>query len=366
MSQSLAKAVKYIKTPSELLNVLKRDLYCKDLIVADARFTGSDTVKYQSITFDSYVMDTFSQSTGYDATGIVSTWKTLTLTQDKGNKLLIDRIVEDEEVTATGLVTYVNRYIETVQQPAVDTYVFGVIANKTGVASNKKTLANTSTLEELNKAFAVLINNDIKTERLILYCSPTIKAFLDEQTFGKGIITLGTWNGEVDYQVQMINGAKIVVVPDSRLPSGVQFILVHKDACPVFVKFQETEFFDKIPGFGSRKMQADIGIYYDSFVYDELVKGVFVSKVATYTLAFEDGNAVGGAVTASPTTLPTLTLNEGQIITLPASSGFTLETHDFLGWNVTDAFNASVTYLDEGLYVMGAANATLYGAWVLK
>lgn len=365
MSQSLAKAIKYIKTPEELEAVLFRNLYCQDLIVRDAKFIGAATVNYQTISFDSYVMDSFSQSTGYDATGIVSAWKSLALTQDKGNKLLIDRIVEDEEVTAVGLVKYVKRYIETVQQPAVDTYVFGVIAAKTGVATRTATLSATTVLPEVNKAFAVLVNNNIKTENLIMYCSPTIKAFLDEATFGKGIITIGNWNGNVEYNVQMINGAKIVTVPDSRLPSGVQFILVHKDACPVFVKFQETEFFDKIPGFGSRKMEADIGIYYDSFVYDELVKGVYVSKVATYSLAFQDGNAVGGAVTASPTTLATLTLNEGQVITLPPSSGFTLATHTFLGWNITDAFNAAVTYLDEGVYTMGSANATLYGAWVL-
>ena len=41
---------------------------------------------------------------------------------------------------------------------------------------------------------------------------------------------------------------------------------------PVFIKYQETEFFDKIPNFGGRRMQADVGMYYDAFVYEELVK----------------------------------------------------------------------------------------------
>lgn len=366
MGNTIAKAVKYLKTPEELLGVLYRDLYCKDLVNTNAYFTGADTVKYQSLSFGSYVLGDFSATTGYTAKDIVSEFKTLVLTQDKGDSIKIDRITEDEEVTALGIVKTVNRYIETVQQPAVNTYVFAKIANTAGVANTKETITNSNAVGEIRKAFSVLRNNNVKLENLILYIDPSVKSMLDEQTFGKGIVTIGNWNGNLEFQVQMINGAKIVEVPNSRLPNGVQFILVHKDACPVFIKYQESEFFDKIPNFGGRRMQADVGMYYDAFVYDELVKAVYVSKVDTYTLAFQDGKAVAGAVTAAPTTLTSLILNEGETITLPAGSGFVLATHDFIGWNTSDAFTANPPYADQAAYTMGSANATLYGCWVLK
>ena len=63
-------------------------------------------------------MGDFSATTGYTAKDIVSEFKTLVLTQDKGDSIKIDKIAEDEEVTALGIVKTVNRYIETVQQPA--------------------------------------------------------------------------------------------------------------------------------------------------------------------------------------------------------------------------------------------------------
>jgi hypothetical protein len=366
MSQSIAAAVKYIKKPEELQAVLEEELYCKDLIRRDALFLDAATVKYQHITFDSYALGDYSAATGYAAKGIVSEWKTLTLTQDKGNSLAIDRIKEDEQVTAIGIVNYVKQYIRKVQQPAVDKYVFNAIATKAGVSTIKETLSNTTALGGIKKAMASLKNNGISRENMILYVSPTVKAFLDEQSFGKGILNVGNWNGDMSTQVQMIDGAKVVEVPNTRLPAGVQYILCHKDACPVFVHFEETEFFDKVPGHGTRKSQADIGFMYDAFVYDDAVKAVVIGQVNTYTLAFQDGNALAGAVTAAPTTLTTLTLNEGQIINLPASSGFVLATHNFLGWNTANEFTANPPYADEAVYTVGNANATLYGCWVLK
>ena len=118
----------------------------------------------------------------------------------------------------------------------VDTYVFAKIANTAGVTNTKETITNSNAVGEIRKAFSVLRNNNVKLENLILYIDPSVKSMLDEQTFGKGIVTVGNWNGNLDFVVQMINGAKIVEVPNSRLPNGVQFILVHKDACPCIYK----------------------------------------------------------------------------------------------------------------------------------
>lgn len=365
MSQSIAKAIKYLQTPAELLAALKRNLYCADLINQNAVFVGSDTIKYQSISFDSYTLGAYSTSTGYGAKGIVSAWKTLTLSQDKGDALRIDKIVEDEEVVAAGLVTYVKRYIETVQQPAVDTYVFGVIAAKSGVTTSASVLSNTTTLGEVNKAFAVLRNNNVNLENLILYCSPTIKAYLDEQTFGRGLITISKeFNGEIEYQVQMINGAKIVTVPDSRLPSGVQFILVHKNACPVFIKYNETKIYEDIPGFGGRMMEADVAMYYDAFVYDELVKAVYVSTTTTITLTFAKGNSSDSGATSGATgTMTALTLKAGQIVNL-TKNAFVLSGYTFIGWSTTNAYDATPEYGDEAAYTAGSTDATLYADWL--
>lgn len=366
MSQTIAGAIAYIKKPAELEAVLRERLYCEDLIASNVEFISAKTVRYQHISFADTALGSYSLSTGYAQKEITSEWKEMALSQDKGDSLMIDRISEDEQVTAIGIVGYVKQYIRTVQQPAFDKYVFNKIATSAGVSTLTVALSNSNTLSTIKKALSTLVNNDIEKEQLILYVNPTAKGFLDEQSFGKGIINVGNWNGDMSTQATIIDGAKIVEVPDSRLPSGVNFILVHKDACPVVIRYGETEVFDKIPGHGGRRMQADVGLLYDAFVHENVARAVVIGKTPTFTLAFQDGKAVAGAVTAAPTTLTTLTLNQGQVINLPASSGFVLATHNFLGWNTADEFTATPPYADGGVYTVGSENATLYGCWVLK
>ncbi|MFA6333912.1 MAG: InlB B-repeat-containing protein [Methanoregula sp.] len=358
MSQSLARAVNYIKEPKELFQVFKRGSYTTDLIAKNVSFIGAQDVKYQSITFDSATLGTYSTANGYTAMGIVAVWKTLTLSQDKGNKLIIDKF-EDEEAMATGLVTYVNRYVLDVQAVAVDTYVFGIIAAKSGVTLTTlaEALTSSTVITNLSKAFEILKNNNIEQNNLLLYCSPRFHALLNEAAFGKGLIQVGTaWGGELNSNVQVYNGAKIVEVPTSRLGSGVAFMLLHKDACPVFVKYQETEYFDKIPGYGGRRSEADVGVYYDSFVYDEAVKAVYVCKNETHTLAFADG-----LQTATPTSMTTLTVSEGDTIALPANT-MVVSGYHFIGWD-TDVSGDAVVYADCATYTMSTANATLHAVW---
>ena len=47
-----------------------------------------------------------------------------------------------------------------------------------------------------------------------------------------------------------------------------------QEAAAQMVKYQEGEFFDKIPGFGGRKQEVDIGLYFDAIVYSELSSGI--------------------------------------------------------------------------------------------
>lgn len=355
MSQSLAKAIKYIKAPDELLATLRRGSLTGDLVVPNTVFTGAQTVKYQSISFESSTLGTYSTSTGYTQSTIVSVWKDLILSQDMGNALIIDKF-EDEEAMANGLVTYVNRYILDVQAKAVDIYRFGVITAKTGVINNTVTLTNSTALNEVLKAQAVMVDNNINISDMILYLNPQIDKIIAEQSFGKGYITIGTWGNNIDTQVRMFNGAKMVVIPSDRLGSGIQFILLHKNAVACFEKFRETVYFEEIPGFGGRKAEADIGIYHDAFVYDELVNAVYVSKCATHTVSFTDG-----LETATPTTMTAITVNEGSSIKIPTCTMVVSGKH-CIGWD-TDVSGDAVVYAQNAILTMSTAAVTLYAVW---
>lgn len=361
MSQSLAKAIRYITSPKELQATLRLGTVTSDLVVPSI-FTGTNTVKYQHIEFDDYSLDDYNQSTGYAVTGIVATWKDLILTQDKGNALVIDKF-EDEEAMANGLVTYVNKYILEVQAPAVDAYRFGAITSKTGIFKRKVTLASNTVLQEVLKAFAIMEDANINTDfGMILYVNPTIDALLTEAAIGKGYISIGNWNGIMDASVRMFKTAKIVVAPQKLLGTGVNFILLHKNAVAAFEKYKETVYFDQIPGHGGRKAEADIGIYHDCFVYDELVKAIYECTVATHSISFDASSSIATG------TMATLTnLNEGSFVKLPLNA-FKVTGYTFKGWDTT-AYNESshpnpaVVYEDGAIVQIGQADLTLYAVW---
>lgn len=283
MANSIAKAVAYLKEPKELEATLKQGLLTADLQVPCV-FVGTNTVKYQHIEFGSYALGNYSKTDGYTANDITGTWKELTLSQDKGNKLILDRM-DDEESCANGLVTFANRYILKVQAPSLDTYRFGKILSpgigENGTMGETATVTKSNIMQKVLDAKAAMEEVRIDTSALILYITPTNKSLLKQAALDKGYWSVGNWDGNVECNVEMFDQCKVMPIPKSIFGSeyaDTQFILMNKNACAAMVKYQETEYFDRMPGHGKRKMEVDIGVYHDCFVYDELKKAIFVSK----------------------------------------------------------------------------------------
>ena len=126
---TIAKAVAYITEPANLEAVLKQELRCVDLIPSNLLFVGSDTVKYQVQTFTDLTAGDFDIDTGYPVKGVNASWKTLVLTQDKGNSVSFDNITESEEAMALSIVSVTNRYVKKIKTPTVDTRVFSEISS---------------------------------------------------------------------------------------------------------------------------------------------------------------------------------------------------------------------------------------------
>lgn len=283
MSNTINHAIAYIKTPAELEKVLAQNVKTVDLEVPNFAI-GAKTVRYQHIEFGSATMSAYNRATGYVNNDITLTWKELTLTQDVGNSLYIDKM-DDEEVMGLSIVRIANRYIATVQAPEVDKYRFGVMITKANIQSSQTALNANNIVESVLSARASIKDEKINSDAFILYCSNQVEAILKTAALKQGYWQLGSWNGS-ENDVNMFDGIKVVAVRSELLNGGktgagfntnanISAVLVAKEAVPAMVKYAETEYFDRIPGFGGRKAEADIGIYHDCFVYDELAKGVY-------------------------------------------------------------------------------------------
>lgn len=353
MANTIEKAIRYLSEPEAIRRVLKESVRTQDLEVENVAI-GAQTVKYQHIEFDDMQLGDYDREKGYGRNGVRLTWKEQTLSQDKGDSLRIDRM-DDEESNANGIVRIGNRYMDKVQNPAVDTYRLSKVAKAAHTFVVNETLTADNILSSILKGKANLEEMKVDTTALLLYITPAAKALLKEAALKKGYWEHGHWNGNLDAEVDMFDGCKVIPVPSSYFGNkDVQAILLHKDAAPAMVKYKEAEYFDKIPGHGKRMLQVDIGIYHDCFVYDELNRAIclFIKKTtATKTVTYAGGD---GATGTAPTQAATVPSAEFTL----ANNAFTKTGFTFCGW--TDGCNI---YAEGATYSMPNGAVTLTARW---
>lgn len=350
---TIEKAIRYIKEPDAIGKTMDYSLRTVDLEVPSI-FVGGNTVRYQHMEFGDYELGTFDRENGYTNKDVLLTWRDLTMTQDMGDSLHIDKM-DDEEAMANGIVRIANNYIVRVQAPAVDRYRIGKLCAAPRANYVNMTLTKDNIVETLLSGRTMIINANMNPAAAILYISASADAILEAAAMNKGYITTGNWNGDMDATVRMFKEAKKIPVPDNYFSdSNVQAILVVKDAAPAMKKYQESEYFDKIPGYGGRRSQVDIGLYHDAFVYDELNRAVVIfgkTSTGTKTVTYVGGDGSSGSAPTQAATVP------GKTFTL-ASNTFTMTGKTFAGW--TDGSNI---YPAGATYSMPNSNVTLTARW---
>ena len=273
----------YVNDELELLKIFNTNSLTQDLLKGYIKHTGK-IISYDSVSFSAAaVVGSFSRSSGYTDLDITATRVDKTLSQDIGNALKLDIMDRDEAQIEKGIIGLYNRYVVKLLIPTVDKYRLSAIApynSKTEVVGSALTAS--TIISKLLADKKKMGNNRVKWEECIVYMGETNKSLLDEASLGKGYLELGNWNGNMDATVEKFKGAKIVTVPDSWLPSSVNYICIHPLAAAAFVVHQEAEFFDKIPGHGGRMLELDVGFYHDCWLEPAAADtGVVVNVTAT-------------------------------------------------------------------------------------
>ena len=350
---TIEKAIRYIKEPSALATTLDYSLKTTDLEVPSV-FIGAQTVKYQTISFEDYDLGDFDREKGYATKGIRLIWTEKTMTQDKGDSLKIDKM-DDEEAMANGIVSIANRYIDRVQAPAVDKYRLKCVGTALRANAVNATLTADNIIDKLLEGRKHLVNHHVNLSNTVLYLSATADTILTKVSIDKGTLGLGNWNGNMEAKVLMFKEAKIVVVADDYLPDGVQAILLNPEVAPAMKKYSECEYFDKIPGYGGRRSQVDIGLYHDCFTYDELARGIVVFLKTTTTkkkVTYVGGDGATGTAPTQEAVTP------GTEITLGAKDAFTRDGYTFVGWD-----DGSNLYAAGAKYSVPNSDVTLTARW---
>ena len=283
MANTISYAKQYINNQAEVMRMFNTDLLCRDLLKPLVEHKGK-VVAYDQLSFSSYTMGTYNRATGLTAKDFTFARVEKTLSQDKGDSLALDVMDKDEAQIADGIIGVYNFYNVKVAIPTIDAYAFAQLslAGNGAKYNVHASLTASNIVSAIFADFKDLKNKRVKTNECIVYIGSSSMALLEEATFGKGILTIGNWNGDLETTATMIKGAKIVEVPDDLLPSDVQWIICHPLAADVIPVLSAAEFKDNIPGFVG-KAQVDVRYYFDAWVQPTGGDGVVVSLSAART-----------------------------------------------------------------------------------
>ena len=294
MANSFELATRYLPMLDE---VYKYNARSSVLDSANVQFVGGNTVKVFKTAMDG--LGDYNRNTGYVAGSVTGTWETMTLSQDRGRSFMIDRM-DNEETLDLAFGTLAGEFIRTRVVPEVDAYSFATLAGKAGLSANADITPGTTDVPGLIDAATKDMNDsEVPMEGRYLFISETAYEGLRNK------VTRYTLNGEsaISTGIESYNGMQIIRVPQTRFYTtitqsdgstsgqeeggytgggyGINFLIVHPTAVLKVMKHVLPRIFTPDINQSADAWKFDYRVYYDVFVYDNKVNGIYLHRGAT-------------------------------------------------------------------------------------
>jgi hypothetical protein len=194
--------------------------------------------------------------------------------QDKAFTYIIDKGDDGEQMNVKGAAKSLKREIDEVISPYVDKYRIDVWAHKAGTIAPVATPTADTIVDMIMNATEVL--DDALVPEIgrtlfiptdyyrMLKTSPEFMSNdkLSEEAMAKGV-------------VGMIDGMKVVKVPQAWMPSGVRFLVTHESAVMGVAKLQDYKVHSDPPGINGNLVEGRL--IHDAFVLGAKAYGVYAA-----------------------------------------------------------------------------------------
>ena len=241
----------------------------------DYDFSGVKTVKVYSV--DVVDMNDYNRS-GTERFGTLTelgdTVQELTLTRDRSFTYSIDKGNDAQQFNVKAATQCLKRQIDEVVTPELDMYRLNVWCAGAGLNGTHANLTKSNILETVMTAGAEMSNALVPKGSRILFIKESLylQCKLAEQVIG--IDKLGE-KAVKDGSVGMLDGMKVVPVPDSYFPEGVNFMIKYKGATADPVQLKTYRVLTEQRGIDGDVVEGRI--IYDAFVLDSKKNGIYVS-----------------------------------------------------------------------------------------
>ncbi|SMC41053.1 chitobiase/beta-hexosaminidase C-terminal domain-containing protein [Papillibacter cinnamivorans] len=271
MAQNMAS-----KYESKVAERFSKKSFTDNLFNKDYNFVGVQTINVFSI--DTVPLGTYA-ATGSDRFGspteVGNTLQELTLTQKPSFSLTIDKTNDADQMGSKAAGTALQRELDEVLYPAVDKYRIKRLCYGAGKVLGLASVPTADTIVDKITDGTEWLDNKLVPEenRFLLIRSDMYKAlkrsddFLNLQDLGTKALAKGHV-GEVDNMM-------VIKVPTSYFPTGVYFIIGHKQAALGAMKLSEFFTHKNPPGLCGVRIEGML--YHDAFVLGSKCDALYVA-----------------------------------------------------------------------------------------
>lgn len=257
-------------------------------------FTGVNEVKVLKVSTTG--LGDYSRETGYPKGDVTAAWETLTLTEERGKEISVDRM-DDEETLGLTFGTVTGEFMRLHVIPELDAYRFAKYASKSGILTAAAAVLTKDTIiAAIDEAVRQLNANEVPLAGRRLYISsdlqPVLNAALARQ-WGS--------DGTVNTVLAGYNSMPITWVPPTRFytaitlndgsenwgyakaadAKNINFMIIYPPAILQVVKFSLPKIFDPDTNQDKDAWKFQFREYHDAFVYDNKVKGLYLHTSTT-------------------------------------------------------------------------------------
>lgn len=257
-------------------------------------FTGVNEVKVLKVSATG--LGDYSRSNGYPKGDVTAVWETLTLTEERGKEISIDRL-DNEETLGLTFGTVTGNFMREQVIPELDAYRFAKYASKTGVSTTTANILTADTIiAAIDEAVRQLNADEVPLEGRKLYINsdlqPVLNSALNRQWGSDGAINTvlsGYNNMQIVYvpptrfytAITLNNGSSNWGYTKASGAADINFMIIYPQAILQAQKFAIPKIFDPDTNQDKDAWKFQFRLYHDAFVYDNKVKGIYLHKKMT-------------------------------------------------------------------------------------
>ncbi len=260
-----------------------------------ADFTGVNEVKVLKVSTTG--LGDYSRENGYPKGDVTAAWETLTLSEERGKEISVDRM-DDEETLGLTFGTVTGEFMRLHVIPELDAYRFAKYASMTGISTvaTPAVLTKETVIAAIDEAVRQLNADEVPLEGRRLYINSDLQPLLNS-----AINRQWGSDGTVNTVLSGYNNMPITWVPPTRFytaitlnagtsnwgyakgatASDINFMIIYPPAILQVTKFALPKIFDPDTNQDKDAWKFQFRLYHDAFVYENKVKGIYLHKKPT-------------------------------------------------------------------------------------